>query len=914
MADTAGVVGAKVVIDGDTSGLRAALSSARSSLSSFQSQALGALQRVDKATGDLATTLASLRSTADLYKTAFNVIGLGGAVAGVYAALRHVHGIAKAWADIGESARERGVTVETLDEIKYAAQRMGTSFGTVLSSLEKFRVKVASLRVEGSGAAASLAGFNKPLLDAIRKSKDQREALRAVADSMASSKDATEQIRLATVMFGAENVSMIHTLGRGSKSLDVWAKSARNAGQVMDGETTAAANRLTHALNDVGKSPAMQWVHERLVDATNQLAVAMGSEEAMNTAELEHAAKTLDAQIKRLEESLKRGAQSGDEVVGAWDSIRWAARGVGVDFANAYREVVIYLSGADDEVKGSSKKLAELNESILRAGDNIIQINGGASGLDILKTDADEAKKKIDDLNESIRISGDNIIQINGDTSGLDALKTDVYDSKADLAELNESIRRAGDNIIQINGGASGLDILKNDADEAKKKLDELNESIRLAGDGIIQINGRASKFSIHAPQGPGLRFRPETQEYLDSWFSSAKESVEKGNGDLAKITKDGTIIIDKSAKEGWGEYLTKTLPAEISAAFSGVEQEIGAAFGDVDQAIEKNAARLAENMPDKVVATPAKILVAKRVDELKQARAEIEELLASRRGWKAMQESIDLKDAEKYKAPEPPDTTAADKWAHDLHGQMLGATQDYYAQLAAKRDDDLAKFDEYVESLGEAWEGGAQARLDIEAKYQAEMRKLIDKDVQPFTSAISSDLDRAFSDWVDKGEMSWEQLSRNILADIIKIQVRMAVLQPLFGGGSAGGTGVVGGLIGDATKSVTSGIADLFSAKGNVFDSGRVIPFARGGVVDRPSIFGMRDGQTGLMGEAGPEGILPLARGRDGRLGVRTTGGGQSINVNFTVNAADTESFRRSEGQVTAMLRRAVSRGNRSA
>lgn len=54
---------------------------------------------------------------------------------------------------------------------------------------------------------------------------------------------------------------------------------------------------------------------------------------------------------------------------------------------------------------------------------------------------------------------------------------------------------------------------------------------------------------------------------------------------------------------------------------------------------------------------------------------------------------------------------------------------------------------------------------------------------------------------------------------------------------------------------------------------AGRLVPFAKGGVVGAPGVFPMSDGRTGLAGEAGPEAILPLQRGPDGRLGVRSAG-----------------------------------------
>jgi phage-related minor tail protein len=70
---------------------------------------------------------------------------------------------------------------------------------------------------------------------------------------------------------------------------------------------------------------------------------------------------------------------------------------------------------------------------------------------------------------------------------------------------------------------------------------------------------------------------------------------------------------------------------------------------------------------------------------------------------------------------------------------------------------------------------------------------------------------------------------------------------------------------------------------------------FANGGafsgsVVSAPTAFGMANGKTGVMGEAGPEAIVPLARDSQGRLGVRGGAGGSSstVNVSVTVDATD--------------------------
>ena len=88
-------------------------------------------------------------------------------------------------------------------------------------------------------------------------------------------------------------------------------------------------------------------------------------------------------------------------------------------------------------------------------------------------------------------------------------------------------------------------------------------------------------------------------------------------------------------------------------------------------------------------------------------------------------------------------------------------------------------------------------------------------------------------------------------------------------------------------------------------------MPFAQGGVVGAPSYFPLGRG-LGVMGEKGAEAVMPLARGPDGRLGVRSGGGGRPMSVTVNVSTPDAESFRRSEAQVSAALARAVARGQR--
>lgn len=124
-----------------------------------------------------------------------------------------------------------------------------------------------------------------------------------------------------------------------------------------------------------------------------------------------------------------------------------------------------------------------------------------------------------------------------------------------------------------------------------------------------------------------------------------------------------------------------------------------------------------------------------------------------------------------------------------------------------------------------------------------------------------------------------------------------------------AGGLGdLIDGIFGDGTGSRgRKRSPDAISLPG----LGGVTPFADGGVIGAPAYFQLTGG-LGLAGESGPEAILPLARGSNGRLGVAFTGGMRAPSVTVQIATPDAESFRRSEAYLSGQIARAVARGYR--
>jgi phage-related minor tail protein len=165
------------------------------------------------------------------------------------------------------------------------------------------------------------------------------------------------------------------------------------------------------------------------------------------------------------------------------------------------------------------------------------------------------------------------------------------------------------------------------------------------------------------------------------------------------------------------------------------------------------------------------------------------------------------------------------------------------------------------------------------------------------FASAMS----RAFSQSTVGGKQ-FDDVLKSLALRLSSLTVT-AALKPVASGLAGGLNSLFSGLFGAA-----AGGNNLMIATGGIK------PFAAGGVVGTPTYFPLMNGGTGLAGEAGPEAILPLTRGPDGKLGVASAGGASAgPNVTIHISTPDAESFRRSETYITGQIARAVARGQRS-
>ncbi|HAF2785937.1 TPA: phage tail tape measure protein, partial [Salmonella enterica] len=174
--------------------------------------------------------------------------------------------------------------------------------------------------------------------------------------------------------------------------------------------------------------------------------------------------------------------------------------------------------------------------------------------------------------------------------------------------------------------------------------------------------------------------------------------------------------------------------------------------------------------------------------------------------------------------------------------------------ELQASLDRRLAEWADYnakVDAAQGDWTLGASRALD---NFMAQGSNVAGATEQMFTSAFNS-MGDGLATFVTTGKLNFKSFTASIVSDLAKISARMAMIQAVKGIGSALGFGVTA------------------NATGGVYQSSELSRYS-GSIVNRSTFFAFAKG-AGVMGEAGPEAILPLRRGADGKLGVVAAGSG---------------------------------------
>ncbi|EEB2035492.1 phage tail tape measure protein [Salmonella enterica] len=190
--------------------------------------------------------------------------------------------------------------------------------------------------------------------------------------------------------------------------------------------------------------------------------------------------------------------------------------------------------------------------------------------------------------------------------------------------------------------------------------------------------------------------------------------------------------------------------------------------------------------------------------------------------------------------------------------------------ELQASLDRRLAEWADYnakVDTASGDWTLGASRALD---NFMAQGSDVAGMTENVFTNAFNSMAD-GIANFALTGKMDFRSFTVSILADLAKMEARIAASKLLgsvlgmFGAGASAGGSTPSGAYSSAALSV------IPNADGGVYRSAGLSQYS-GSIVNRPTFFAFARGAA-VMGEAGPEAILPLRRGANGKLGVVAAG-----------------------------------------
>jgi phage-related minor tail protein len=385
---------------------------------------------------------------------------------------------------------------------------------------------------------------------------------------------------------------------------------------------------------------------------------------------------------------------------------------------------------------------------------------------------------------------------------------------------------------------------------QAGKQLSitELN-AIMAAYDNLQKVTNETEDFTDEAKRT--LAVLEEIADVIKNISNSLPSLELKGVVDRARLAalKGGATIEEANLAGQIAEATTKALPALGSgdgAIRAAAQQELG----KQRQLLEANAALAAE--------------------------------------IKAIQDS-------KKKGSEDP----AIKMLEEISRRkvLIGLTEEQAKrqELVYQTEDKLGKFREkygndFINNIvNQTMALDEQQRVLDEARAQQE----------EIAGVISSSFGDAFMSIVD-GTSSVKDAFRNMASYVVKELFRIIVVQQMVNAlaGAITGTGAA-----PTSTSIPPPPPRPF-ANGGALYGGNVIPFAKGGVVGSPMMFPMAGGNTGLMGEAGPEAIMPLKRGKGGKLGVVAENSGNVvINQSFNFSANGDESVKKIIAQAAPQI-----------
>jgi len=531
-----------------------------------------------------------------------------------------------------------------------------------------------------------------------------------------------------------------------------------------------------------------------------------------------------------------------------------------------------------------------------------------SQNMDDVRRGTGEAREAFEDLNLKV-------IDSAGVLRKSDQVMLDIADKFKGMEDGAEKTayamaifgRAGGELIPMLNGGREGIEQLQKKAEEmglvisTKTALEAayLNDQLDIMTK-TVQGTGRSMALDLIPWLNETLAVmklaKEESGTLMAAWVGLGGvgmalfgKSLQQKINETKKDLEDLNRIADEGAD--WKDGKQSNWEKKKSRAIQEVEDELADLEAQKEQGEAADKARMEASM--------------KRMqDEAEQRRKNTEAIRTQ------AQEKIDAAMTEK-------EAEAAEKAKVKASEDAEDAIYDQIAALELQRDMFGKTTEEITLYKMSLMEGVTPAQMEltkailatITAQKQQKAETEETKDdledladtgktaMETLTDAVNNfgaQSSQAWTDFALHGKASFSDMIDSMIDDLVRMMIQEQIMGPMFRG-------------------ISGGLSSLFpSAKGNAFQGGNVVPFARGGVITKPTIFPMAQG-AGLVAEAGYEAAMPLTRMANGNLGVESSGGGgMQVNIyNTTGDSVETKQGKTADGSPTldVMIDQAVAK-----
>ncbi len=913
-----------------------------------------ALNRAAKATEDNSRQIVEANKKAE---ESFNQLKKAfGGVLTVAAFTALVKGAIDAADHLNDLSKKTGIAVETLGGLGFAAQQSGSSLDAAASGFTKLNKTIAEAAAGNKSAVEAFKAINVSVRDASGNIKSADRVFAEIADRFASYEDGPNKAALAIRLFGKAGADLIPLLDEGGKKLQENVEYYKRYSGVTE-DLAARADQFNDTMAKLGllqgafgkqlaaellptlqtlanlfveskeKGTAFATIAEVIGDGFRELVVIV----AKATYLIEEFGRSIGA-VAAKAASLTTLDFSG------FSAISDAAEADGIkarkaldqfvdDVRNAKRYANATLTGGTFDQEGSSRVTTGKIEA--PALPPATRRGGAGASIDLNKKLLDQQLKQLDQAisqEKDLFKNRESFLQTyyqRDDLSAQDYFAGRQNARDAELASIRDTYAK------EIAAVEAYIATVNTRTPQGQGKVIEAQTK-------IIDITEKLRKVEADA-----------TTQGQKDWFALA-DAVQRYNDKLVGLQAQLDAIAGRSAETAGASFdaanrsLRKQIDANIAssdaATRSAAEQAreqldalrqqavVAAELGDVEKRRSVILGDLsnAQERINIAVSSGAKTELAGLVE---QSQANAARLASLQQVVEAYERIADV-------SLDPLDRVKADQARVEL--EKLAAQTDLIGDKF--REIGKSATENFIDKLASGTATLKDAFKGFFADINRDLIKLGSRQIAQSLFAKNGALGGLIGDATDASKQGGNGLRDPLDGDFLGQIARLFGLGGETAGASVGRAGVAtaandaafatltatvtasdasltllteaaasaaatldvlaASSAGDSADELGSLLSIFASAKGNVFAGGNVVPFARGGVVDTPTVFPMRRGY-GLVGEAGREAVVPLRATdrpyRDARGNLRIDDGmrGTTIINNVNVHAPQSRDLR---------------------